>query len=867
MSVPVNPLDYAEVIDRVSRYYNTSADTMWSLINQYNLAPADLYGILPEAHQAVYAGSTGAFTATSAAGTPMYQAFNAPIPAGGGGVAESIVNSNLQTGSAASTFNTTYVASAEMVDNQVSFSAGGNLFSGGSLVGKAMAVAGQVVQGIGIVAAGAAAGKVIDKKLYQAAPDFWDGIGLSTLNPDKWNSLTSDMADTGGEGLVKRGINALLMIKPETQKTTTYMEKDAFDYLLFAMAHAGVFDSGSGGEVDYSSAAELTWSPSRMVPSSIPYSNTAHIEMNLSGTTREFEILTTGKIVCLHDSYGTTWGAIGRAGDTIEGRYRDWKTRPVDPNTGWNNINFSFAPGGAYPQVFTNKTQTIGDTTYNGSNYLYQHITYAGNSTILANTVPVTDLLYTERSQTKPVTAFQACLSLNNGIDHPSTAVPGVGNQPNATVPPISSSDSPEQVSTKVHGALPELLNDRLEVPTLQPDGTIKDVIYVPVPLPNGAFEGKPTIDPNTTPQEDPEVDPESEEDPLALILRLLLHKSAGDMPEPQIDPETEQPVDTPPDTPNPPDVGGGGTPAVVVPVGSASALWAVYNPTQAELNSLGAWLWSTNFVDQLLKMFNDPMQAIIGLHKTFIPPITGAAQDIKVGYLNSGVSSLTVPVQYSSVDCGSVDCAEYFGNVFDYSPYTRIYIYLPFIGFKELDVAQVMRGRIGVKYYGDAFTGACLAEVSVIRDNGAGGVLYTYSGDCAAKYPLSHGSYMGIVNAIAGIGIGIGTALAGAPSIGVASAVGMAQHARANVEHSGGFSGNSGAMGIKKPYLVIMRPQTAMANNYEHFTGQPSNSNVVLGSASGYVRVKECHVEDIATATDAEKQMIESALKTGIII
>ena len=204
---------------------------------------------------------------------------------------------------------------------------------------------------------------------------------------------------------------------------------------------------------------------------------------------------------------------------------------------------------------------------------------------------------------------------------------------------------------------------------------------------------------------------------------------------------------------------------------------------------------------------------------------------------------------------------------MFDYSPYTRIYLYLPFIGFKELDVAQVMRSRINVKYHGDAYTGCCLAEVSVVRDNEAGGVLYTYSGDCAARYPLSHGSYMGIVNAIAGIGIGIGTALAGAPSIGIAGAVGMAQHAKAAVEHSGSFSGNSGAMGIKKPYLVIMRPQTAMANNYEHFTGQPSNSNIVLGSATGYVRVKECHVEDIATATDAEKQMIESALKTGVII
>jgi hypothetical protein len=225
--------------------------------------------------------------------------------------------------------------------------------------------------------------------------------------------------------------------------------------------------------------------------------------------------------------------------------------------------------------------------------------------------------------------------------------------------------------------------------------------------------------------------------------------------------------------------------------------------------------------------------------------------------------------VQYSSVDCGTINCAEYFGSVFDYAPYTRVYLYLPFIGFKELDVAQVMRGKINVRYHGDAFTGSCLAEVSVTRDGESGGVLYSYSGDCAARYPLSHGSYMGIVNGVIGVATSTAMALGGMvnPIMGLGGIVNSAMGARNKVEHSGGFSGNSGAMGIKKPYLVIMRPQTAMANNYEHFTGQPSNSNVVLGSASGYVRVKECHVEDIATATDAEKQMIESALKTGVII
>lgn len=845
MSAPVNPLDYAEVIDRVSRYYNASADEMWSIINQYNLAPADLYGILPEAHQAVYAGSTGAYTAMSAAGTPMYQAFNAPVPSTDGGVIESVINSNMQTGTAAGTFNSSFIGSAEAAGDTVTFSPGATQYIGGQVGGRVMAVAGKVLSSIGIVAAGAALGKGIDSLIYNANPDYWDSIGLSSLNPATWDSITADLPDSGAAGLVKRGINTLLHLDPTTKKTTAYMEKDALDYFAYVLAQNGFFDTAgqqisndlSGGYYSYQ------WQGLPCALIAQPYRG---FTSSGAPADRAFRVKTNTDPV-----YFTAFGgnnavsvmAVSRSPFTL-GEYK-----VENPSSEYTRNSHSSTLPTPVPSGF-NRTQ-----------YYYELARYNAGTPEAEVTPHYSANDYFNAILAEGFKVFW----LGTVTENPT--IPGVSNQPDATIPNISSNDTQEDVTQKVHGALPDLMNNRIVVPTLQPDGTIQDKIYIPVPLPNGQTEGQPLVDPTTNPQLNPSVTPESEEDPIALILKLLLNQSAGEMPQPQVDPETGQPTDTPPDTPNPPDVGGGITPPIVVPSGSASALWAVYNPTQAELNSLGAWLWSNNFVDQLLKMFNDPMQAIIGLHKTFIPPVTGAKQDIKVGYLNSGVSSLTVPVQYSCVDCGSVDCAEYFGNVFDYSPYTRIYIYLPFIGFKELDVAQVMRGRISVKYYGDAFTGACLAEISVIRDNGAGGVLYTYSGDCAAKYPLSHGSYMGIVNAIAGIGIGIGTALAGAPSIGVAGAVGMAQHARANVEHSGGFSGNSGAMGIKKPYLVIMRPQTAMANNYEHFTGQPSNSNVVLGSAIGYVRVKECHVEDITTATDAEKQMIESALKTGVII
>lgn len=775
------------------------------------------------------------YTLESANGTPLANVVN--IGRQAAEQAGQVGNSNIA--GAAGTFTNSQGASAAagQTAGAATFFGGAKKFLNHTVAGTEHFGVGTLAASIAAVCVGAKAGKTFDSLIYKTGKLF--GFEMAdSLNPETWDSITYDMADTGLEGVYKRGIQMLLGLNKDTNKLEAYMPKDAFNYLAYVLAKAGYFDTGT--ETADAVINNVSWH----IPWFMTGPATAYPWQGAQAWGGTHITVDNGYYAFMFHVKGQAGTGMCVCGDHSGNSALHWTREDGTYEGNW----------GCNTKVTINGLDAWFGTSY--TNYPWQ-------------TIALTTLPYVEVPDQSRSGLGQAAWAVVHGNRTSTQSVDGVGDQIGATIPPINSSSSQQDVADAISTTFPDLEGNRVEMPVAVPATVPKPVTYVQVPLPSTVAGNNPTIEPTATPQADPNIDPQTATDPLsALLLKLLTQPYASNMPDPASDPEEypegkpEEPINT-----NPPDVGSGVTPPLNVPVGSASALWAVYNPTQAQIDALGAWLWSNNFVDQLLKMFNDPMQAIIGLHKTFIPPITGSAQDIKVGYLNSGVSSLTVPVQYSSVDCGTIDCSEYFGNVFDYAPYTRVYLYLPFIGFKELDVAQVMRGRINVKYRGDAYTGCCLAEVSVTRDGESGGVLYTYSGDCAARYPLSHGSYMGIVNAIAGIGIGIGTALAGAPSMGVAGAVGMAQHARATVEHSGSFSGNSGAMGIKKPYLVIMRPQTAMASNYEHFTGQPSNSNVVLGSASGYVRVKECHVEDIATATDAEKQMIESALKTGVII
>lgn len=483
--------------------------------------------------------------------------------------------------------------------------------------------------------------------------------------------------------------------------------------------------------------------------------------------------------------------------------------------------------------------------TYNGQTVYYRYADVAGNRTDFSCpftsesslTLDYTSLLkevawltqFGEHTDVLPVEGIE-----NEPLDRASTQID----------PNVITGTTPETILPQLKQNYPQLFDGSISEDVPQEDGTTKNITYIPVPWPTINSDGMPIT--GTPSQNDPQVDPDTASD-----------ETIKDLIDTLTDFFT-----------NPPTTGTGGSPAVVVPAGSASSLWKIYNPTQAQVDAFGAWLWSSNFVEQIKKLFNDPMQAIIGIHKVFATPSIGGTATIKVGYLDSGVSSDYIDDQYTTIDCGTVNLRECFGNVFDYAPYTRVSLYLPFIGIVDLDVADVMRASINIVYHVDVLTGACLADVKVIRD-ACGGVLYQYSGSAIVTYPVSSGNYMGMVAGVLSVASGIaGTVLSGgalAPAL-IGGAVG-ASHLHTDVSHSGGFSGCAGAMGGKIPYIIVSRPQPALAGNFERFTGLPANAHVTLANCSGMTRVKSVYVKSIQRATDEEKDMIESQLKAGVLV
>lgn len=841
---------YQNAVNAVSNYYNTDAQAVWDIVDQYDLTPDGIMAAIPDPISGDAADTSKWFvnqpTPTIATdGSIMSWNTNAVVPVSGASNYSQAVNSN--AGGAA--YNQVYQLAC---DSNMNGGTSGTKFGGGISLRDVLntpvnspTLIGTINAATLAVQVGAGLGKLFDQTLYNLNPDFFDDIGWSSLNPETWASITTDLSDSGLEGVAKKGFQQLLKIDPNTGKAQAYVDADAYAYAAKWLNEHSVFAQETG---------ESTYTP------------TGHEGVNMSAVTQPVQTV-----------QGT--GAIGYSGNTPPTGYKYIFSSPVHLgtiNAGENSGAFfaisksAFNWGRSYgntEEITPTPTETADQSsTYNNTPFYY--ISYlaseaaAGRMPGIPNNTTADGGFWTTSSIRKFATIIiDGTTATIGGVD-------GVTSQPNATLPNFSTATpetTPAQYRDMIQTQYPDLWNNALYQDVVQPDGTIKPKVYLPVPTPitNGVNDPQPTLDERSgQSQQNPEVDPNTAtEDLLKSLLDLMQNLKTATQTDPEADSDDEY------RPPNPPDTGTGNTPTPVIPVGQASALWAVYNPTQAEINSFGAWLWSSNFVDQLLKLFNDPMQSIIGLHKIFAPPTISGTRNIIVGYLDSGVSSNAVGAQYTDVNCGSVNVSEVFGNVFDYND-TTIRLYLPFIGIMTLDTSDVMRSTITIVYHVDVITGACLADVRVSRDGG-GGVLYQFSGDCAVRYPVSSGSYMGIaagvLSVVGGIASGIMSGGATLPIAAGAVMHGMSG-AHTQVQHSGNFSGAAGAMGIKRPYLIIERPQTALANRYARYQGIGANTVQMVGDMSGYFKMTDVRLNNIAGASDSELDAIKTALEQGVI-
>lgn len=404
------------------------------------------------------------------------------------------------------------------------------------------------------------------------------------------------------------------------------------------------------------------------------------------------------------------------------------------------------------------------------------------------------------------------------------------------------------------------------------PDTEVQPYID-PIPWPYNPLDPSPSPRPDNPTQPTPTPDPTR--DP--------------SQPQPTPEPDPDPTPEPDPTQPSPPPPSGDITPPplpyVPLPFSSTTGLITVYHPDQSTLLAFCNWLWVTWQDATIDKIWNNPFDGVITLFELYCTPTDVDTKTIRSGFLDSQISSPVIS-RYTEIDCGSLGIPEYYGNYLDYAPYTKAYIYLPFIGVVELNADDIVGHGVNVTYKIDEYNGSCIAMITVAKVTEVNGeqveynnVFYQYSGNCAVELPIAGGSQAaikaGMIEAAAwGIGSVIGGVMSGSSigeiganmAYGAASAVHSVVSAKSSVQHSGSFGSSYGALGAKKPFITVVRPKQLQIANYNELYGYQAHKAVRIGSCTGYLRCREVHVIS-PTASDDEKAKIEELLKTGVYV
>ena len=299
-----------------------------------------------------------------------------------------------------------------------------------------------------------------------------------------------------------------------------------------------------------------------------------------------------------------------------------------------------------------------------------------------------------------------------------------------------------------------------------------------------------------------------------------------------------------------------------------------VYKLTATDLTALQNKLISNGFLDDLIpKLRTDAMDYIVGLNAIPISATNVAASSIKIANLDTEIQASYLSWYIEDIDFGEIALTEYFQTFMDYSPYTKLSVYIPYCGIVPLNVDNFMNDKISMKCRVDMLTGQFVVFIS-----NSVGVVTTVSGNCAYQLPVRANDYnrlvtsgLGLLGGIVGtagalatgnvplaIGAGLGT-------VGGLVATSQAM-TKPDVTSKGALGGNYGLLGNRKPYLIIQRPTISVPSDYGKTIGYMSRITAKLGDLSGYTVVEEVHLEHIS-ATDDEKRLIENALKSGVIL
>lgn len=316
---------------------------------------------------------------------------------------------------------------------------------------------------------------------------------------------------------------------------------------------------------------------------------------------------------------------------------------------------------------------------------------------------------------------------------------------------------------------------------------------------------------------------------------------------EPPTDNDPTEPTD-PPSSDDP--INGGD-------VTTKNGLTTTYALTSANADSLGSFIWSNNnnWFDSLLKVQSDALSNIVSC-KLLPFSLSGTGRTIKIGNIDTQVTALEVDNQVIRKSGGSLKLNRYFNNFLDYAPYTKISLYLPFIGFSQIENEYLYDG-VSIEYLFDIITGEMLV---LLKSNGK--TFRTINGSFGIDIPFSSTNKAQIEGSFLSK---IAKDMIDVNPIGLLDTYTDIATSRFKTSNSSSPSSVCAYSAPLQSFVAVDRPILNKPSSYNHDVGQKCVGSYYLRNLKGYTEVE--NIELNCPCTDSEKNEILSLLRSGVYL
>ena len=293
------------------------------------------------------------------------------------------------------------------------------------------------------------------------------------------------------------------------------------------------------------------------------------------------------------------------------------------------------------------------------------------------------------------------------------------------------------------------------------------------------------------------------------------------------------------------------------------SLLTTTYAMTESNLKALGKKLWGTSFLENISMINNSPIENILSA-KSFPFPISGGtSKNVILGNVNMEVTGNELPSSYTPIKTiGTFKVDKKFNGVLEWLNYhIQVICYLPYIGFIELNIKEILNKTVTLKYIYDVITGVCTAcfyanNIEICK----------YSGTIAIDIPITASNRAQVESGYIMSALGAFGSLLSGKLKGIA---GSAFGALMNQNHfttKGSPSPSCDAFDEQKAFIIIDYPVYYPPTNYAHDYGYPCNLSMKLGNCKGFTKCANVDIDGLS-CTEEERAELKRLLESGVYL